>query len=300
MKDSQANPQPIQVKLLGPEAKAPHAIVDVAFLCDCTGSMGIFIDKAKDTVRKIVADIRAEYSDASIFFAFVAYRDHEDGNALLQLTDLTGDVESVLKFIDKLSAFGGGDEAEAVADALDAASKLSWRSDSVRQAVLILDAPPHGKEFAAASDSFPAGCPCGKDYKELLKRMHERDIKLLVLNFTPSVANMISIFVQHHPGVESVNIPNQQQPQPAALSPRFAGWGPTIFGSHAGGFAPGAPVFGGGSSSAGSGSIFGAAAPMGSTVGTTQQVQAAALMSQSISEAVCRNVGQKLGPATKR
>jgi hypothetical protein len=49
----------------------------------------------------------------------------------------------------------GGDGPEAIADALDAVLKLSWRPEAVKMCVLIADAPPHG--LGTAGDGFPNG-----------------------------------------------------------------------------------------------------------------------------------------------
>jgi len=53
------------------------------------------------------------------------------------------------------SLFSGGDEPEAVADAMHDLLKLSWRDDSAKLAVLVSDAPPHG--IGAPSDTMPNG-----------------------------------------------------------------------------------------------------------------------------------------------
>ncbi len=52
------------------------AVVDAVFLCDCTGSMSNFIKHAKATIKKMVEQIRAKYTESSIFVGFIGYRDH--------------------------------------------------------------------------------------------------------------------------------------------------------------------------------------------------------------------------------
>jgi hypothetical protein len=42
----------------------------------------------------------------------------------------------------------------------DSVYKISWRKDSTKYLFHIADAPPHGKEYNASGDGFPAGCPC--------------------------------------------------------------------------------------------------------------------------------------------
>eukprot|EP01022_Parablepharisma_sp_SALTPOND_P015155 TRINITY_DN2117_c0_g1_i1.p1 TRINITY_DN2117_c0_g1~~TRINITY_DN2117_c0_g1_i1.p1 ORF type:complete len:275 (-),score=26.05 TRINITY_DN2117_c0_g1_i1:97-921(-) len=178
-------------------------LVDVVFMCDCTGSMGRYMAKAKDTARQILADVKAAYAEASVFFGFIGYRDHCD-DKLIEFLDLTGDVEQVTKFIDKLSPTGGGDEAEAVVDGLEyAAHKVTWREDAMRQLVHILDAPPHGKEFGGR-DYHPKGCPCNLDYKKLLKEIKELNVEYMVLNFTKKVDKMVKVYRKYFEEIESV------------------------------------------------------------------------------------------------
>ena len=190
--------------------KSPaKAVVDAVFMMDCTGSMSSFIAKAKQTIKKMITDIKEHYNESSIFVGFVAYRDHCDKD-LLQCKDLTGDVEDIYKFIDTLSATGGGDTAEAVADGLDyAANKISWREeDALRLLIHVCDAPPHGKEFGCSSDDYPNGCPCKLDYKEALKKLGKLKVQYLVLNFTRDVDTMINVYKQYYEDIEGMSIAN--------------------------------------------------------------------------------------------
>ncbi len=192
----------IKAKLAN-EKNKDKAVVDVVFMCDCTGSMGVYMKKAKDTAHQILSDMKATYTESSVFFSFIGYRDHCDPN-LIDFLDLTGDVEEVTKFIDKLTANGGGDEAEAVVDALFyAQSKVSWRPEAMRQLVHILDAPPHGKEFGGG-DNHPGGCPCGHDYKKILQELEKMGTEYMVLNFTQRVDTMVKIYTKYHPRIECV------------------------------------------------------------------------------------------------
>ena len=50
-------------------------LLDLAFAMDCTGSMGSYIESARENIRKIVEEIvTSEKSD--IHLALVEYRDH--------------------------------------------------------------------------------------------------------------------------------------------------------------------------------------------------------------------------------
>ena len=56
---------------------------------------------------------------------------------------------------------------------MDAAADLKWSKDSETKKYIfhILDAPPHGKEFKGTGDRYPDGCPCGKKYPEIIKKI---------------------------------------------------------------------------------------------------------------------------------
>ena len=57
--------------------------------------------------------------------------------------------------VDVVFGFAGGDAPEAVADALNEVSRLSWRPASTKICVFIADAPPHG--LGGSGDGFPNG-----------------------------------------------------------------------------------------------------------------------------------------------
>lgn len=88
-------------------------------------------------------------------------------------------------WLDQSSAHGGGDGPEAVADALNDALNLSWRSNSTKISILISDAPPHG--LNRAGDSFPDGCPAGFDPMTIARKMTEKNITLYVVGVEPPI-----------------------------------------------------------------------------------------------------------------
>jgi hypothetical protein len=55
--------------------------------------------------------------------------------------------------VDQMSASGGGDTPEGVADAFHAVSSLAWRPSAARSMVRIADAPPHGENQRAVGAS---------------------------------------------------------------------------------------------------------------------------------------------------
>lgn len=133
-----------EVVLDAPTA-APRARLDLVFLIDATGSMADEIDKLKQTLRTITAEVSQLPSRPDLCLGLVAYRDRGDA-FLLRSHDFTHDVGGFLRdALLPLQAAGGGDYPEAMNEALhETVHGLSWRGDgTTRLVVLMADAPPH-------------------------------------------------------------------------------------------------------------------------------------------------------------
>ena len=61
--------------------------------------------------------------------------------------DFTSDIDSLVTFIDEVQATGGGDTAEDIAGGLNQDLSMNWREKSAKYAILIADAPCHGKNI---------------------------------------------------------------------------------------------------------------------------------------------------------
>lgn len=190
--------------------------IDVVFCCDTTGSMGAYIAEAKKTINKIKADIMsATYT--SMQFAFIGYKDHCDP-VVVEYRDLTESTEALFAFISSVNATGGGDTPEAVADGLYQASAMSWRPDSIKFLIHILDCPPHGSEFGCSDDTSPSGCgysgqpPCKyRDYKEWLNKLKALKVKYIVVKCSTMVNTMIDIFREILTDLAAVDITSAVQ-----------------------------------------------------------------------------------------
>jgi hypothetical protein len=150
--------------------------VDLCFVVDTTGSMGPFVEAAKQHLLETLRRLRGE-SGIDLRVGLVEYRDHppEDRSYVTRDHPLTGNLETMEKVIGGLKPDGGGDAPEAVYDGVHlACSGLEWRSHSCRFALLVGDAPPHGYATpadgsagrrggrrGAHADHWPEGCPCG-------------------------------------------------------------------------------------------------------------------------------------------
>lgn len=116
--------------------------LDLSIVIDTTGSMSDEIQKLQRTLTKVVGTIEEQGVDVCL--NVTAYRDVEDAY-ILKGIDFTSNLEAVQTFVNDLRADGGGDEPEALNEALEhVVNKLSWRKQDnvVRSVMLITDAPP--------------------------------------------------------------------------------------------------------------------------------------------------------------
>jgi len=129
--------------------------------------------RAVQTHLKKIAESITASEKRDLMMACVQYKDHCD-RMLVSSEDFTPSVQILKRSIDSWCATGGGDAPEAVASGLDAASKLSWRQDSIKMLVLVSDAPPHG--VGMPGDSYPNGSPLGLDPFVVARELTKREV----------------------------------------------------------------------------------------------------------------------------
>lgn len=171
--------------ILATTAAAPREL-DIAFCCDCTGSMGQYIKSAQDNIRSISASIHDRCKEnTSVRFSLVKYRDHppQDSTFITEVFDFTENVELMKRNVDTMTASGGGDGPEAVAAALHEVNTLAWRPNATKVVVMISDAPPHG--LGENGDGFPQGCPQGHDPVKIVKEMAAKNITIYAVGVEP-------------------------------------------------------------------------------------------------------------------
>ncbi|UJR24167.1 hypothetical protein I4U23_027133 [Adineta vaga] len=175
-------------------AKHESSILDLVFVMDCTSSMTTYISSALNNIHAIVEEIVvSEKSD--IRLALVEYRDHppQDITFVTRVHDFTAKVSEMRGWLQQCQAYGGGDQAEAVADGLHAVLKLSWRPESTKICILIADAPPHG--LNSFGDGFPNGCPNGLDPVQIVREMAEKHITLYSVGVEPPITPYRDFFM---------------------------------------------------------------------------------------------------------
>ena len=121
--------------------------VDIAFMVDCTSSMGEYIKEVKQNIKEI-SKYTKERQQGEIRFAFVGYRDHNDGPRRIETLNFTKDVQEFENFVGKIRPHSSGkaDFPEDVFGGLEAVLNLKWSYPS-RVVFHIADAPQHGTRF---------------------------------------------------------------------------------------------------------------------------------------------------------
>lgn len=163
-----------------PGALTDGSKLDLVFALDCTGSMGAYIDAAKDNVEAIVTRLVSTSGQKyDLRFGLVAYRDHppEESSFVTTSFPFTQQPRAMRGVLAKLRARGGGDAPEAVAAALQAALDAEWRADATKVVILIGDQPPHGLA-GGRGDRWPNGEPTGVDPFAVLDQLAQKGITI--------------------------------------------------------------------------------------------------------------------------
>lgn len=120
--------------------------LEIVFVFDSTGSMGMTIRDTKKTIAEMLDVLRALVPDARV--GLVTYRDRgRKEEYVVQQLPLAHDFWHASNFVQTVSADGGGDRPEAVRDGLQAAFQQHWRPNSKRVVILAGDAPAHQESW---------------------------------------------------------------------------------------------------------------------------------------------------------
>jgi Mg-chelatase subunit ChlD len=123
----------------------PKAKVDVLFVVDVTASMQWAIDGIRQGILAFAHELDKPRLDARV--GILAYRDDLNGESatVLRFRDgpFTNDYAALSEQMRGLTASGGGDDPESTLDALELASRQTFRPDATRVILLITDDTPH-------------------------------------------------------------------------------------------------------------------------------------------------------------
>jgi hypothetical protein len=120
--------------------------IEVAFALDATGSMGPYINEARERIRAIAAELASGTPKPDVRFGLVTFRDRGDAY-VTRVHPFSRDIEQMYKALEATQADGGGDHPEAVYEGVqDALTKLTWSPVTDEQVIRLVyvvgDAPP--------------------------------------------------------------------------------------------------------------------------------------------------------------
>ena len=170
--------------------------LDLLFIMDITGSIGQYLEIAKQKLIGIMNIIKNECIGIDINLGFIGYKDVAEILKKDYLDkDFTKDHKDVEDCIKGLNADGGDDTAEHVSWAFSRAIKKSW-SSKTKFAILVADAPCHGKKYHDKNllDDYPEGVPNEENIEMLVDKMGEMNISLICMELNKSTDLMYNIF----------------------------------------------------------------------------------------------------------
>uniref|UniRef100_A0A0G4H247 UBC core domain-containing protein n=1 Tax=Chromera velia CCMP2878 TaxID=1169474 RepID=A0A0G4H247_9ALVE len=185
-----------------PSLPSGDETLDIALICDCTGSMGGLLDQAKGSLLSIMSDLQDSLPSTRLRVSFVGYRDHCDGNNRIAKCAFSSNAAEVRSFISKQTAMGGGDEPEDVAGGLRVTLDLTWEG-ACRYAVLIADAPAHGRKYHNTHDTYPAGDPTGLQIEDLMVEFREKNIDFVFMRINNRTDKMLNVMKTAYDNEES-------------------------------------------------------------------------------------------------
>eukprot|EP01083_Nonionella_stella_P033841 92606_1 len=94
----------MQTSNLNSECLSMSLVVDLAYVIDCTASMGKWIKQTKIDIHTVVDTITRRYPHIQLRLGCVAYRDWEDGHRRLETLQFTKNINKFKNWVGKLRA----------------------------------------------------------------------------------------------------------------------------------------------------------------------------------------------------
>ena len=179
IKEEVQKPMKLVMVVLGNQINT--VTLDLLFIMDITESMQDLLDETRDSIKYILDKIKRDSPGIDVRFSYEGYRDFADlkeGQKYYTI-DFETDLDLFKSKLDEITAIGGGDDAEDVAGGLNAGLNMNWRSNA-RYAILIADAPGHGKQYHTeeVQDDYESGDPNGLVLEELMEKYVDNNINL--------------------------------------------------------------------------------------------------------------------------
>ena len=147
-------PEPVRGSTGRREGKLSINDLDLVFVMDTTGSMR---GELRDVQASLLGVIRILARLApTLRVGFVAYRDHGEAyvtRAFLLSPMDQGNARDLVAFVGQHRAEGGGDDPEAVDEALRVAADMPWRTEAQGRIVVIGDAPARTPDWQRTFDT---------------------------------------------------------------------------------------------------------------------------------------------------
>ena len=169
--------------------------LDLMFIMDLTGSMGIWLDEAKKSIQDIIEEITENNPGSKIRLSFVGYKDFTIAGEKREYSskEFSENIKEITDYINTLGCSGGGDIPEDIVGALKHALSMKWESDA-KYAILVCDAPCHGKQYHNISyDRFANGDPDGTTLESVIDQFRQNGITLYCLEIDSSTEKMFNI-----------------------------------------------------------------------------------------------------------
>ena len=150
---------------------------DIVYLLDATGSMGSYLEAARDQCINISNQLKSELSQFDFNFGAVFYRDPVDCPGEKNHTySLKSDVNKLKSELSSESATGGGDGPEDWVGGFDMAlDNIAWRNGT-RLIIHIADAPAHGSEWCDESNNHNEE---NKKLYPMIQKCIDKNIKII-------------------------------------------------------------------------------------------------------------------------
>ncbi|MEI0799599.1 VWA domain-containing protein [Brachyspira intermedia] len=140
---------------------------DLLLIGDLTGSMEMYREVLKNKFKEISKTLFALINNLRIGIIF--YLDHGSGDPYItKIHELSKDTNSLFNFIKNTPNGNGGDEDEAVEDALNDALNINWNQKGIKSIVLFGDAKPHNHNE----------CPNNLDYFKIIEKLYKNKITI--------------------------------------------------------------------------------------------------------------------------
>ena len=169
--------------------------LDLMFIMDLTGSMGIWLEEAKKSMQDIIEEILENNPGSKIRLSFVGYKDYnsKEEKRVYSSKEFTENVQEIKDYINTLGCFGGGDIPEDIVGALKHSLSMKWESEA-KYAILVCDAPCHGKQYHNISyDRFEKGDPEGTTLESVVDEFRQKGITFYCLEIDASTEKMFNI-----------------------------------------------------------------------------------------------------------